>query len=234
MNITDIHTHILFDVDDGARDIETSIELLKMAYADGTRTVFLTPHSKNGGFDFERANKHINELVRALPEPAPKLYAGCEIFYSSSVCEQLKNGKLPTLAGSRYVLCEFMPNEPQSEILSAVRNLCKSGFYPIVAHAERYMELTADGVREIVDSGGYIQLNARSVCGANGFKLKHHCAKLIKNSLVHFIASDAHSLSRRTPVLSGAAQYVTKKFGSDIAAEIFYKNPAQIISNTII
>jgi protein-tyrosine phosphatase len=233
MNAIDIHTHILFGIDDGARDIETTKQMLNLAKKSGTSAVFVTPHTKDGAFDFEKANAAMRELIKD-GKPEIQIYTGCEIMYTDSVTDSLKSGKLPTLAGSRYVLCEFLPNQPYSDLERAVTALCKSGYLPIIAHAERYACLDINNVRKLYDSGAYIQLNARSVAGKNGFKIKSHCKKLILAGLVHFIASDAHSMNTRVPVLIDAYEYVSKKFGSATASEIFYNNPIQIINNTII
>ena len=233
-NIFDIHTHILFGVDDGARDLQMSLSMLQMAYDDGIGAVFLTPHTDKGCFDFEKAKRNISELIKAAGEQRPKIFTGCEIMYSPSVCESLKKGKLPTLAGSRYVLCEFAPAQTAKEIKDAVGNLCRSGFYPILAHVDRYSALKKAHIAELVESGAFIQLSSRSVTGVNGIAKRMFCDSLLKKSLVHFIASDAHSTNHRKPELSKAYEYVSKKFGADYAAEIFYKNPSQIINNTLI
>ena len=233
MNAIDIHTHILFGIDDGAKDIEMTKQMLRLAKQSGTSAVFLTPHSESGSFDFEKANAAMRGLLKD-GEPEIKLYTGCEIMYTDSVIDSLKSGTIPTLAGSRYVLCEFLPMQPYSDLERAVNSLCKSGYLPIIAHAERYACIDVKTARRLYDSGAYIQLNARSVAGKNGLKVKNLCKKLLSAGLVHFIASDAHSLNTRVPVLKDAYEYVFKKFGEAYASEIFYNNPMQIINNTII
>ncbi len=233
MDIIDIHTHILYGMDDGARTLEDSIELLEKAYNSGTRTVFFTPHNMKAGIDTERANEHMAELVPHIKERFPNLsfYGGCEILYSPSAIESVVTGQLPTLASSRYVLIEFMPSAFYSEMLSAIRRIVTTGYFPIIAHAERYECLKPEKIKELVKSGALIQLNARSVVGKNGFFTKRSCAKLLGKNLVHFIASDCHDADVRSPELDKCASLIEKKYGKETMERIFNFNPRQIINN---
>lgn len=236
MEITDIHTHILFGTDDGAADIDTSVLLLEKAYNDGTRRIFLTPHSINGGFDFKNSNSNLQMLFEKIKGRFPGLsfYSGCEIFYSESTADNLIAGKIPTLADSKYALVEFYPMVFYDELKNAVLKLTTSGYIPVIAHAERYACLRKQDTGLLCELGAYIQLNARSVLGKSGLETKHFCQKLLKDGLVHFIASDAHDPVHRTPELSKCVRYIEKKYSRSYAEQIFYKNPMQIINNIYI
>ena len=233
MDIIDIHTHILYGMDDGAKTLEDAVSILEKAYEAGTRVVFFTPHNMRAGFDTERANEHMAELVPYMKERFPQLsfYGGCEILCSPSAIEGVITGQLPTLASSRYILVEFMPAAFYSEMLSAIRRIVASGYIPIIAHTERYECLKPDKVKELVTSGALIQLNARSVIGKNGFFAKRYCAKLLAKDLVHFIASDCHDIKVRVPQLDRCAALIEKKYGKETATRIFNQNPRQIINN---
>ena len=236
MEITDIHTHILFGIDDGAADIDTSVTLLEKAYNDGTRRIFFTPHSINGGFAFNTANNNLELLFEKIKGrfPGLSLHGGCEMFYSETAVENLVAGKLPTLADSKYVLVEFYPAVFYNDLKNAIQKLTTSGFIPVIAHAERYACLRKEDASLLCELGAYIQLNARSVLGKSGREPKRFCKKLLKEGTVHFIASDSHDTLRRTPELSKCFEYISKKFSEKYAEQIFNKNPMHIINNTYI
>jgi protein-tyrosine phosphatase len=236
MEIIDIHTHMLFGVDDGAADMETSLALLDKAYKEGTRRIFFTPHSIDGRFNFEGANRSLEKLVTAARERYPELKfsGGCELYYSESAVDGLLQGKVPTLADSKYVLVEFHPTVCYFDLKNAIQKLTVSGFIPIIAHAERYGCLRKESTEHLVELGAYIQLNARSVLGKSGLEPKQFCKKLLKSGLVHFIASDAHDLKRRSSGLSDCVKHIEKKYSQKYAERIFYKNPMKILNNTYI
>lgn len=231
MDLVDIHTHILYGMDDGARTPDESVAMLEAAYDQGVRTVFLTPHSDRCGFNFERASEHISALAPIIKQrfKGLRIYGGCEIMYSHSAAEGLVTKQLPTLAGSRYVLVEFMPGAFCTEIVSGVRKLVSHGYIPIIAHAERCVNLKKNNIEELIDYGALIQLNAASVLGKRGLSAKRFCKALLKDGLVHFIASDTHDMKNRSSLLGSCAQYVSKKYGEQYANELFYKNAQAII-----
>ena len=236
MRFVDIHTHILFNIDDGSESLAMSLDMLDAAYRSGTRAVFFTPHCAESQFDFSKANSAILELEPHIKSKYENLliYGGCEVMYNTLTAEGVLNQKIPTLANSQYILVEFDPLIFFSDILDAVRNLTINGFFPIIAHAERYGSLNPNTVSELVDTGAYIQINAGSVLGKNGTFFKKLCLNLLKAGLVHFIASDCHDLQERPPMLDECAKFIEKKYGTDGAERLFYKNALKIINNDII
>jgi len=236
---TDIHCHILPGVDDGARNMEQAIGMLHMAYDEGIRTVVLTPHFHGGHMESDAASnsKRFAELTKlAAGDDAicdMKIYLGNEIYYYDSMCEWLEEGKIASMNGSKYVLVEFGYSWPARNIENAVRNICNEGYKPIIAHVERYSELYGDidMIEELIRMGAYIQINTESV---NGFWSKSFIKKLLKNELVHFVATDAHSMGRRRPLMLEAAEYIEKKFGREYAKRIFIENPRCVIEDEYI
>ena len=148
----DIHSHILPGVDDGASSMKESLHMLSMARRQGITDVFATSHYSKAfpNRDPEKLRRLRDELMSRANRPVKgpdgkikrrqpiRIWTGQEIFYSNSVIRLLEEGKLLTLADSNYVLVEFMPSVPYSEICTAVRNLSRAGYAPVVAHAERY------------------------------------------------------------------------------------------------
>lgn len=236
----DIHCHIMPGVDDGSPDTETSLQMLEIAKENGITRMILTPHHKP--MHHNVSPEHNVTYRKRLQEIAGqngidiKLYSGNEIYYSDETFSQLEEGRITTLAGSDYVLVEFHPTNPYRAIHNALLRVQGAGFIPIVAHVERYSDIVSHPayVQEIVDLGGYIQVNASSVMGQYGFGIGHFTKKLMKNDLVHFVASDAHDTGRRTPSLLECRKYVERKFGPRTSEDLFLNNPMAVIHNETI
>ena len=136
------------------------------------------------------------------------------------------------MAGSRYVLIEFSMNDLFPTIRNYVYELITHGYQPIIAHVERYFCCQKmEKIQELKDMGALIQVNAGSVLGEEGWKLKKFCLELMKKDLIDFIASDTHNTSDRKLNLKKCASYVTKKMGKQYAERIFFNNPLNILKN---
>lgn len=231
---TDIHSHIMPGVDDGSRSFEESILMLKMAKEENIRKIILTPHQKpdRSCVSAEGIRKRIKALqdeLDCLHVPI-RLYTGSELLYSHDLAERLENGRVYTMAGSHYVLVEFMPDENWPYIRDGLYGLICRGYRPIVAHVERYVQVMQelDRVSELIDMGCYIQVNAGSLTGDWGFGIKHSTRRLIKRRLVHFIGTDAHrSEGKRAPRLRKCAEWI-RRMDVEYADELLWKNAENI------
>ncbi|MDO5337686.1 MAG: capsular biosynthesis protein [Eubacteriales bacterium] len=229
----DVHCHILPGVDDGAKDMKEALGMLKMQYESGVRTIFATPHYRRGMFETDSGI--LLERYQTLRSEAEKmgirLLLGCEYHVDGEMVDKLKYGKKPTMSGSRYALSEFSTAVQQKEMKDSLYKLRMNGIRPIVAHIERYGAITKDldFIESLVEMGVYIQINADSVLGREGFGAKRFCKKLLKEELVHFIGSDAHGIKERKPELGACAAYIEKKYGSSYVQRIFIDNPSKII-----
>ena len=237
---TDIHTHILPAVDDGAQDMSQALRLLRMAWENGTRTIILTPHyrgkyKKNTPADLKACYHWLCEMASSS-FPDLKLYLGNEISYEVDAPEAMHNSKVLMLNESQYALLEFRTNSLRSQIVNGVSETIRCGFVPIVAHVERYDISRSDAtlVDDLLEMGALLQLNADSVMGANGFGVKRFCHKLLKAEKIHFIASDAHDAKHRPPLLRDCFLKVHKKYGREYAAQVFYENAQAVIENRTI
>lgn len=236
----DIHTHILPGVDDGAKTSEEALALLQLAWKHGTRAIVLTPHYR-GRFkantpELLQARFAQLQTLAAQQIPGMALYLGQEVYYEVDAPEALAEGKLLCINGSGYVLLEFRPGAPRSQIIHGISETVLSGFTPIVAHAERYEAFTGDSslADEVLDLGALIQLNADSILGKHGFSVRRCCHRLLKQGKAHCIASDAHNGSERAPLLRECFLEINKKYGQAYAAKLFEENPLAIINNTAI
>ncbi len=233
----DIHCHVMPGVDDGSPDMASSLEMLRIAEKEGITHMILTPHHKP--MHHNVSPEHNVAYRKKLKEAAEaegikvKLFSGNEIYYSDETMDELINGQICSLAGSDYVLVEFHPTATWKSIQNAAYRVQGAGYIPIMAHVERYSDIVSHPARiaDLIQMGCYMQGNASSVMGDYGFGIKHFCKKLLKDELVHFVASDAHDDKKRAPKLLGCRNYVDRKFGSDYADRLFFLNAASVIRN---
>lgn len=236
----DMHCHILPGIDDGAKDEYEMMKMVQIAYNEGIRTIFTTPHfhPHRGSADSETVMRIFSKMYSLIKHYFPEMdiYEGCEIYYQTGIIDKVRNCELLTLANSKYVLVEFSTDEQYRVISDAVREFILAGFYPVIAHIERYDNLfeNLDVIEDLVEAGAYVQVNASSVIGNSGIKTKNDIKKLLKRELVHFVGTDAHDEKVRSPKIKKCFHYIEKKFGAEAAEQIFYVNPAKVIENKII
>ena len=241
----DIHSHIVFDVDDGPKSIEDSKALLREAYNQGVRMIVSTSHRRKGMFETPEEKIATNfikvrEIAKEVADDLVIAY-GAEIYYTSDVLEKLEKKEIPTLNDSRYALIEFSMHTPYREIHTGLSNILMLGITPVIAHIERYdaLENNEKRVRELIDMGCYTQINSYHVLKPKLFGetykfMKKRAQYFLERDLVHVIASDMHNLDSRPPYMEEAYQIISKKYGRGKAEELFVENPRKIIMDQII
>ena len=241
----DIHSHIVFDVDDGPRDLADSRALLEESYRQGVRTIISTSHRRKGMFETPENKiaehfKLVQEIAKEISDDLTVLY-GAEIYYTSDVLDKLEKKIIPSLADTRYALIEFSMTTPYKEIHTALSNVLRLGITPVVAHIERYHCLENDEkkVRDLIDMGCYMQINSSSVLKPKLFGDKYKFMKkrarfFLEEDLVHFVASDMHNLDDRPPYMEEAYQIISKKYGVAYAEQLFRKNQEILLRNEYI
>ncbi len=235
MQFVDVHNHILFGVDDGARSEAEMYRLIDASYADGVRHLCFTPHYHPGYFGehqtqiadaFALAKQYVSERYEDM-----QLYLGNELRYERSCFEWLKLGQCQTLNDTEYLLVDFLYPESADGILDAMLRVLNAGYTPILAHVERYEKFHRD-LREIdrLKSWGVIlQVDAQSPFGGLGHGSKVRARRLLEAGAVDLIASDAHDLTKRRPQLSNCFAFVSKKYGADYASRLFWDEPLRIL-----
>lgn len=236
----DIHCHILPGVDDGSDSMETSLKMLCMADEDGISQIILTPHNKpwHRNTDHTGMRERVDQLQERLYREGLgiKLYTGSELYYRSGLIEELDQGTAETLADSRYILVEFDPMADYDYIRNGVYTLLMGGYYPIAAHVERYKNVCCkiNRITELIEMGCLIQVNAGSIMGQYGGGAKRLTRKMLKQNMIHFVATDAHDTERRSPGLSGCAEYIGRKYGEDSGRRLFYDHPMCVLHDEYI
>ena len=241
----DIHSHIVFDVDDGPQSRGESKVLLEEAYAQGVRTIVSTSDRRKGMFETpeDKIAANFSEVKQLAQEIGPDLTIlyGAEIYFSGDALEKLEKDLIPRLNGTRYALIEFSMNTPYRDIHSALSKILLLGITPVIAHIERYHALENDEkrVKELINMGCYTQINSSSVLKPKLFGDAHKFMKkratyFLEKNLVHVVASDMHNLDNRPPFMKEAYDLITKKYGRDRARDLFETNPAKILRDQII
>lgn len=224
----DIHSHILPEVDDGSENILQSLEMLKAAEQQGITDIILTPHYRA---DYLTERDDLEQKFEILKSAAKEnginvsLYLGQEIYAFRDMVKWLKEGKLLSMNGTKYVLVEFSIKQ-EMDIPETVYMLKANGFIPIVAHIGRYFYADIETAREVKEIGGLVQINATSLC--DSFFYRRRAMKFIKEGLVDFVASDIHYKRRKD--MQSAYKIVSKKFGVSVADKLFTEN-AKILLN---
>ncbi len=241
----DIHSHIIFGVDDGPQTIEESRSLLMDAYNQGVRTIVATSHRRIGMFEtpedtIEKNFKSVQRIAKEVASDLTVLY-GAEIYYSSELMDKLEKKMIPSINGSSYVLIEFSQNAKFWEIKTGLTNVLRLGFIPVIAHVERYQSLenNENYLKELINMGCYVQINSSSVLKYKWFFDKNRLFKkrakyFLDRDLVHCIASDMHHLSKRPAYMKEAFDFISKKYGRRKAKELFVENPNRIVTNQMI
>ena len=215
----DIHTHILPRMDDGASDIAEALSLLRSEHSDGVETVVLTPHFKTHRDNLveflqkrEQAYTYLAEAAEDIPV---KLLLGAEITYTSDLPS--RDLEPLCISGTRTLLIELPTVSYPSSTQEVFYSLTKKGFMPIAAHIDRYSYImqNPDMLDDFLLSGALIQVNAESLL--RGVKLRKRILELIERKRVNIIATDAHSMKQRPPMLGRAMCLIKKKLGDDVA-----------------
>ncbi len=232
----DIHCHLIPYVDDGARNMEEAVRMLKMEYSQGVRYIIVTPHYRKGMFEtpMEKILEQFLQLRELGKKIGVQLFLGCEYHVEEDMVGSLRAKKRPCMASSRYVLAEFGYGTDIYSMHESLDSLLKGGYLPIIAHVERYPQICQNWefLREIVNMGAFLQVNAGSVVGANGRTAKKFCRKLMKQDLLQFVGTDAHRIDVRRPMLSPCVDYVVRKMGKEYAKKIFIENPKKIVTRS--
>lgn len=222
----DMHSHIIFGVDDGAKTIEESIAIIEEEIKQGVTKIICTPHYRKGMF--EASSENIKDNFNILKEEIKKrnlsveIYLGREIFYNNKIQEMIRDGHLSSLNDTKNYLIEFSYTI-DTEIDDIAYEFNRQGLTMIIAHIERYQYIKdINYLYDLKALGALIQINASTICGVDGKKEQRKVFKYIKHGLVDFVASDIH-YSRHNHMVE-AYNKIVKKFGEEVAVKLFNDN----------
>ena len=226
--MVDIHSHILYGLDDGARTLDESVALARMAAENGTTDIAATPHANQQyAFDPDAAEARICELRGVLGD-APRIHRGCDFHLSTeNIRDALANPSKYALNNRRYVLVEFSDLLIPNSTADTFALMLGAGMIPIVTHPERnaLVRGRAAKLKEWVEMGCRVQVTAGSLLGAWGRNAEAFAVSLIEEGLAHFVASDAHDAKYRTPSLREAFDFVRSRWSAETARSLFVVQP---------
>lgn len=224
----DIHCHILPDLDDGPRYMNTSIDMAKIAVRDGIKTMIATPHTDGIKVNKDTVEKSVAHFNTVLRNEGIKLDILCGYEIPSDLVYSLAESH--TLANSKYILLEFPHTHLPADAMEIIHSTILRGLTPIVAHPERNPQIfkRPERLRQLIDIGALAQLTAESITGELGVDVQECCRFLLLEEKVHFVATDSHSPLFRKPTLNKARKTVLKLIGREKTDKIFRQNTLKI------
>lgn len=233
--IVDIHCHVLPALDDGSKSMKETLEMLQIAADAGITDIIATPHFKAGRHNASPATiwKRIQEVHREAQQRGiyVNLYPGNEVFYFSDLEEAMWEDRICTMNHSQYVLVEFSPADTYRSIRNALDNVMGMDLLPIVAHVERYGCMLEDwtNVESIRSMGAEIQVNASSITGQVGHKIKKFTGLLLDRQLVDYVGTDAHGSRSRTSDIRKCLKQLYKKYEVSYIDKILCGNALKLL-----
>jgi protein-tyrosine phosphatase len=231
----DIHHHLLFGLDDGAPDIETSLAMVEAAAADGITHIVCTPHA-NEHFQFNpEVNQEKLTAIREQINGNVTLGLGCDFHLAyDNIEDALQHPSKYSINGGRYLLVEFADLMIPASISDSFYELSVKGLRPIITHPERnpiiqrHPERLAAWLRE----GCLVQITAASLNGRFGRTAQNFAIQCLDKNWVHFLATDAHNMKSRPPLMREAWEFVAKRLGQSTADRLCVENPRAAFNNT--
>lgn len=224
----DIHHHLLFGLDDGAKDLETSEAMARMAAGNGITHIVCTPHA-NAHFRFDPAvNRERLEQLQARLEGTVTLGLGCDFHLSfENIEDAKKNPTKYTINGKQYLLVEFADLSIPQQMMQVFYEFQLAGMQPIITHPERNLTIQKSPQRldEWLKAGCLAQVTASSLTGRFGRGVMSFSQRLLDENKIHFVATDAHDLESRPPRMKEAYEFVANRYGAETAERLCVTNP---------
>ena len=223
----DIHHHLIYGMDDGPSGFEEMTKMLHAAYDDGITNIVATPHATPGVelFPYKTFLQRLREarMYCSQQEMRLQIYPGAEILYTPFAAQMVADGRIPTLAKSRNVLIEFVPDVEFCTIEEAITSFRRNGFIPILAHMERYGCLmkkpgNAEHLKKMCKVA--FQVNCSTIIHGRDGRTNKTIKKLLDERLIDYVASDAHNTHTRPCRMQAAYQTLLELVDEDYAEQL--------------
>lgn len=232
----DMHSHILFGVDDGPETIEDTLRILEQAAIEGITDMIATPHAFSPHFHVSRTEiegqiELLKDVIEAAKIPV-KLHTGQEVRLCDNLVEKLHMKEALTLANSRYLLLELPTQSVPAYTVNIIQSLLGEGYIPIIAHPERNRAIAEkpERLERLVRHGALAQITAGSVAGHFGKNVQKLSLQLIEANLIHTYGSDVHNVTTRPALFEEGLDYLEKKKLHNIV-DILLENNDRIVQD---
>lgn len=233
----DIHAHILPNIDDGARNVEETLQLIQEAQDVGFQAIVATSHYMEGYYETNTPEREIwiKAIYQKLQEEHfnMQLYLGNEIYLSENIIQLLEEGKASTINDTSYVLFEMPLNIEPLNLYHVVYNMMQYKLIPILAHPERYTFVQKDPelIYDLIERGVLMQSNYASIEGYYGKKAQIIVKKLLENNMVHLLGSDVHRANTIYPRIPRILIKLTQIIGEEKVKQLTTTNPKLVLQN---
>ena len=233
----DLHCHILPAIDDGAKSLDMSLEMARMACADGIAVTACTPHILPSVYD--NTGPAIKTAVTALQGALDqsgipmRLVMGADAHVAPDLATGLRDGRVPTLNGSRYLLLEPPHHVLPPNLDEHIFRLHTAGYISIITHPERmtWIEASYPLMQRLVQSGVWMQLTAGSLMGRFGRRPRYWAERMLDDGLCHLLATDAHNTTSRPPYLAEAREAAARRLGEQEATHLVLTRPHGVLTD---
>lgn len=233
----DLHCHLLPWIDDGAADLEMALEMARIASADGIRTVVCTPHIYPGLYENSATGIRIavSRMQSALAEAGIdlQLETGADVHLARHLAAAVAADRVPTLAGSRYLLLEPPHHTAPPGFEDAVFELMAAGLVPVITHPERlsWVDEHYEVFKRLSERGAWMQITAGALTGRFGRRVKYWGERFVGEGCCAVLATDAHHPVRRPPLLAEARNAAARLVGDEEAEHLVLTRPRAVLAN---
>lgn len=233
----DFHTHIIPNIDDGARNIEETCNLIKEAKSQGFKGIILTPHYRENYFEtnIPEINVWLKVIKDNLKEKGIEidLYLGNEIYFTENIMELLIDGKASTINNTSYVLFDMPLNIEPENLYNVIYSLKENKLIPILAHPERYkfIQREPELINDLIENGVLMQCDYGSILGQYGEKAEIIVRKMIESKMVHFLGSNVHRQGTTYKAIPHAIEAIKEIIGEEELEKLTTTNPMLVVQN---
>ena len=233
----DIHSHVLYGLDDGAKTLEDSVAMVRMAAEHGTTDLVATPHANpNYRFDPQIIGERLAEVAKAS-DHVLRLHSGCDFHLSyDNIQDAIANPRKYTINHHRYLMVEFSDLLIFNNTAEIFSRLEEAGMTPVITHPERnsLLRQRVDQIAKWVEAGACVQVTGQSLLGEFGRRAAEFSRALLDRRLVHFLASDGHDCEHRPPRLDLAHAWVKEHYGEEWAEALCVTNPKATLTGELL